>query len=101
MASRILNTMLRVSLGYSADSVPAELAEYLDLKLDAAASELRRINLLLSEDDPADRDLLVTYARWLYRKGNSGEARPPMLRQMINDRRVADATGGADCTIDH
>ena len=47
----------------------------------------------LDASDALDQQLIVMYAAWLYRKRVTGEGRPPMLQIIINDRKVAKATG--------
>lgn len=85
--------LLKANLGYTAGTTPAEVTLLLENDLAAARQDLQRIGIGIDDTDAADLNLLVMYAAWLYRKRVTGEGRPPMLQIIINDRKVAKATG--------
>lgn len=94
MATETSVALLKTSLG-RAGTLPKDIEELMASCLDAATIDLERDGIAVDEDNPADRNLLVMYARWLYQKRDTGEGKSRMLREAINDRKVSDATGGA------
>ena len=86
MASETAKALLRTSIGFI--TVPTDIDALLTHDLDAAASRLAKDGVPINEADPDDLDLLVMYARWLYRKRSSGEPMEPMLRYAINNGKI-------------
>ena len=92
MASLAAFNLLKADLGFT--NVPMEIRDLMNIRLDAAERELKRDGIVIDESDASDLLLLVMYASYLYRKRDSGERKPRMLRDAINDRKVVKATGG-------
>lgn len=84
--------LLQADLGFLAGTVPEPVQSVLASDLAAARGALSRAGLAADETEAEDLSLLVMYAAWLYRKRISGDPMPAMLRQAINDRKVAKAT---------
>lgn len=80
--------MLKVDLGITATAYDDRLAQYLTY----ARAEILREGITLSEDTGSttetldDANLQVMYAAWLWRKRDSGEGMPRMLRWAMNNR---------------
>lgn len=66
-------------------SVPKEREAYLTQQIEAAKSMIQREGITLT-DTPEDIQLVVMYAAWLYRKRNTGEGMPRMIRYALNNR---------------
>lgn len=66
-------------------TVPKEREAYLTQQIEAAKSMIQREGITLT-DTPEDIQLVVMYAAWLYRKRNTGEGMPRMIRYAINNR---------------
>lgn len=69
-------------------SVPKEREAYLTQQIEAAKSMIQREGITLT-DTPEDIQLVVMYAAWLYRKRNTGEGMPRMIRYAINNRVIS------------
>lgn len=95
MASETAKTLLCANLGFTVSTAPEAVLTLIGNDLDTAAADLGRIGITIDENVPADLNLLVMFAQWLYQKRKTGEGRPPMLKIQINDRKVAKATGGS------
>lgn len=76
-----LLTMLKVDLGITSEAYDTRLGTYLD----AAKAEIAREGIAL-DDTIGDCQLVVLYASWMWRKRDSGEAMPRMLRYRLNNR---------------
>ena len=85
---------LKTDLGFLGP-VPPGVEAFMRGKLAQAAAALSRAGLTLDLEDPADVQLLSSYAAHLYRHRDAGTALPPMLRDELHDRQVARSTGGA------
>ena len=66
-------------------TVPKEREAYLTQQIEAAKSMIQREGITLT-DTPEDIQLVVMYAAWLYRKRNTGEGMPRMIRYALNNR---------------
>lgn len=73
--------MLKVDLGISTTAYDERLLQYLK----TAAAELRREGVTLT-DSVDDGHLQIMYAAWMWRKRDTGEGLPRMLRWQINNR---------------
>ncbi len=93
MASEAALNLLKADLGFK--SPPWEIELLMHTRLNAAENALKRDGIEIDENDADDLLLLVMYASYLYRKRDSGERKPRMLRDAINDRKVEKATGGS------
>lgn len=75
--------MLKIDLGITASAYDDRLGQYLQ----SAKSEIEREGLTLSvSDDISDANIVIQYAAWLWRKRDTGEGMPRMLRWEINNR---------------
>lgn len=75
--------MLKVDLGISTTAYDARLAQYLS----SAQKEIEREGVTLSPATSVnDATLIIQYAAWLWRKRDTGEGMPRMLRWAMNNR---------------
>ena len=76
--------MLKVDLGISTTAYDNRLRQYLTSARDAIKIE----GITIDEDEPtvSDSNLIVMYAGWLWRKRDSAEGMPRMLRWQLNNR---------------
>lgn len=75
--------MLKIDLGITASAYDDRLGQYLQ----SAKSEIEREGLTLSvSDEVSDANIVIQYAAWLWRKRDTGEGMPRMLRWEINNR---------------
>ena len=75
--------MLKTDLGIKTQAYDGRLGQYLK----SAEAEIKRegVNLLPSTSVD-DANLIIQYAAWMWRKRDSGEGMPRMLRWAINNR---------------
>lgn len=79
-------TMLKVDLGISVDAYDARLTQYIG----AANAEIGREGITLSDESLDDCNLVIMFAAWMWRKRDSGEGMPRMLRYALNNRLFAE-----------
>ena len=79
-------TMLKVDLGISVDAYDARLTQYIG----AAKAEIGREGITLSDESLDDCNLVIMFAAWMWRKRDSGEGMPRMLRYALNNRLFAE-----------
>lgn len=76
-------TMLKIDLGISATAYDERLLQYIQ----AAEQEIIREGISFPDEPAIDDDqLVIMYAAWLWRKRDSGEGMPRMLRYALNNR---------------
>lgn len=81
--SQALLSMLKVDLGIMATTAYDErLGQYLE----NAAASIAEEGATLDLDELKDKQLVVMYAAWTWRKRESGEGMPRMLRYALNNR---------------
>ena len=75
--------MLKTDLGITTQAYDGRLGQYLK----SAEAEIKRegVNLLPSTSVD-DANLIIQYTAWMWRKRDSGEGMPRMLRWAINNR---------------
>lgn len=83
--------MLKIDLGITTTAYDARLTQYLQ----AAEKEIEREGVTLSLDNIDDENLQIMYAAWMWRKRDTGEGMPRMIRWQINNR-LFDMGGGSD-----
>ena len=84
-----LLTMLKVDLGImSSTAYDERLRQYIT---SAKSYIVREGVLTLNASSPADAQLIVMYAAWLWRRRDTMEAMPPALRVALNDRKFREA----------
>lgn len=84
-----LLTMLKADLGIlSSTAYDARLTQYITSAMDY----IRREGVWsLNASSPADAQLIVMYAAWLWRRRDTMEGMPQMLRVALNDRKFREA----------
>lgn len=80
--------MLKIDLGITGTAYDDRLLQYLDF----ADNLIRREGADLT-DSLEDRQLVVVYAAWLWRRRDSGQEMPRMLRWMLNNRILSEKAG--------
>ena len=83
--------MLKIDLGITTTAYDERLTQYLQ----AAKNEIEREGVVLSFDSQDDDNLQIMYAAWMWRKRDTGEGMPRMIRWQINNR-LFDMGGGSD-----
>lgn len=73
--------MLKIDLGINTSAYDSRLTQYLA----SAKAEIEREGVKLTDSVP-DENLIVQYAAWMWRKRDSGEGIPRMIRWQINNR---------------
>ena len=80
---------LKIDLGIVTTAYDERLAEYLN----AAKTEIKRQGATLDLTDTDDAMLVVQYASWMWRKRDTGEGMPRMIRYALNNRIFAEKMG--------
>ena len=80
---------LKVDLGITTTAYDARLAQYIT----AAQSAIEIEGVELDSSSIADGNLVVMYAAWLWRKRDTGEGIPRMLRWQLNNRLFSQKVG--------
>lgn len=83
--------MLKIDLGITTTAYDERLTQYLQ----AAKNEIEREGVILSFDSQDDDNLQIMYAAWMWRKRDTGEGMPRMIRWQINNR-LFDMGGGSN-----
>lgn len=74
--------MLKVDLGISTDVYDSRLSQYLT----SAKDYIEREGITLDDSVISDGNLVIMYASWLWKKRDTGEGMPRMLRWNLNNR---------------
>lgn len=74
--------MVRIDLGINTDVYDGRLKQYIA----AATAEIEREGVHLSKTAVVDQNLIAQYAAWMWRKRDTGEGIPRMIRWQINNR---------------
>lgn len=82
MTSLELLDSLKVDLGIRTDAYDFRLGQYLQ----AAEKAIRQEGATLLLEDVGDCQLVIMYAAWLWRKRDSMDGMPRMLRYKLNNR---------------
>ena len=77
-----LLAMLKVDLGITTTAYDTRLTQYINSAKEMIGTE----GVTLDTTDMEDAQLVVMYAGWLWRKRDSGDAMPRMLRYTLNNR---------------
>ena len=72
---------LKIDLGITTTAYDVRLTAYLTRALE----EIEREGVTLS-DSVSDQNLVINYAAWMWRKRDTGEGIPRMIRWQINNR---------------
>ena len=81
--------MLKIDLGINTTAYDSRLTQYLA----TAKAEIEREGVKLTNSDP-DENLIVQYAAWMWRKRDTGEGIPRMIRWQINNRLFGGEANG-------
>ena len=81
MSDEMMLSMLKVDLGIITNAYDTRLSQYLSYAKKEIGGE--GVTLTSSSDDST---LIIMYAAWLWRKGDTGEGMPRMIRWMLNNR---------------
>lgn len=84
MTDAELLTMLRADL----QNPPGLQNDYLDFLIKSAKEQIAEKGITLDDSAIKDSHLIIMYASWLYRKRNSNEGMPRMLRYALHSRLV-------------
>ena len=79
-------TMLKVDLGITTDAYDTRLAQYIE----SAQTEITREGATLDTTAAGDMQLIVMYAAWMWRRRDSMDGMPRMLRYQLNNRIFAE-----------
>ena len=75
--------MLKIDLGITTTKYDARLAQYLE----SAKAEIEREGVnFASSLSVEDSNIIIQYAAWMWRKRDTGEGMPRILRWLINNR---------------
>ena len=77
-----LLTTVKTDLGIKATAYDTRLTQYIK----SAKSAVEREGASLSSESVEDLQLVAMYAGWLWRKRDSGEGMPRMLRYALNNK---------------
>lgn len=91
MTDELMLSMLKISLGIVTTAYDQRLAQCLK----TAKAEIEREGAALSAGSVSDCNLIIQYAEWMWRKRESGEGMPRMIRWQINNR-IFDMGGGSN-----
>lgn len=89
-----LLTMLKVDLGIRNTTLYDE--RFGQLLAAARAAIIAEGASTLDASDPEDQELIVLYAAWLWRRRDSMDGMPRMLRLKLNNRVFREAASGDD-----
>lgn len=78
-SSEILLPYLKIDLGITTTAYDSRLTQYIEY----AQAEIQREGVTLGSGDD---QLVVMYAAWLWRRRDSGDGMPRMLRYALNNR---------------
>lgn len=81
MTNSELLAMLKIDCGITTTAFDERLAQYVE----TAKAEITREGATLA-DTASDSQLIVMYAAWLWRKRDTGEGMPRMLRYALNQK---------------
>ena len=81
-----LLTALKIDLGLVTNAYDSRLNEYID----AAKTEIKRQGATLDLTDTDDAMIVVQYASWMWRRRDTGEGMPRMVRYALNNRIFAE-----------
>ena len=82
--------MLKIDLGITTTAYDNRLQQYLD----SAKAEIEREGATLNATVLGDAQLIVMYAAWMWRRRDTMEGMPRMLRYALNNRIFAEKVSG-------
>ena len=81
-------TMLKIDLGITGTAFDERLCQYLD-----SATQMIETEGITLTNSQEDQQLVVSYAAWLWRRRDSGNGMPRMLRYLLNNRLFKEKAG--------
>lgn len=85
-------SLLKANLGYYGTDIPPDMLSYLQSLMTYAWTDFLRMGIRLKPGEISDDMDQVTFAAWMYRKGVNGEGKTQMLKDIIRNRQVLNAT---------
>ncbi len=82
--------MLRTDLGITTNKYDVRLYQYIE----GAEGLIKEEGINLDLDNIKDQQLVVSYAAWMWRRRDSMEGMPRMLRWQMNNRLMSQKMGG-------
>lgn len=82
--------MLKVDLGIVTSAYDTRLTQYISY----AKQSIKEEGATLDLSSVADMQLVVMYAGWLWRRRDTGEGMPRMLRYALNNKVLGGKTNG-------
>lgn len=86
----VLLEMLKIDLGIMSSVYDSRLTRYLE----SAVANIIREGASIDITKADDAQLAVMYAAWMWRRRDSGEGMPRMLRWALNNRIFSEKMGG-------
>lgn len=89
--AEVMLGMLKIDLGISTNAYDSRLGQYIT----SAQAEVSREGVSFPETLTLDdMQLIVMYAAWMWKRRESGDGMPRMVRYLLNNRIVAQKMGG-------
>lgn len=89
--AEVMLGMLKIDLGISTTAYDSRLGQYIT----SAQAEVSREGVSFPETLTLDdMQLIVMYAAWMWKRRESGDVMPRMVRYLLNNRIVAQKMGG-------
>lgn len=92
MTDEQMLSSLKIDLGYKTNAYDTRLGEYLK----GAKVRIEREGITLSVTDTDHCNVIIMYAAWLWRKRDTGEGMPRMLRYELNQLIFSQKAGETD-----
>lgn len=77
--------MLRTDLGITTNKYDVRLYQYIE----SAQKMIETEGITVDDTDPQDQQLVVSYAAWMWRRRDTMEGMPRMLRWQLNNRLMS------------
>ena len=84
--------LLKANLGFYDTTIPDDLDTYLRQLLEYAHDDFARMGIHLKSGTISDDMDQMTDAAWMYRSGVNGSGKNEMLKAIIRNRQVQNAT---------
>ena len=77
--------MLRTDLGITTNKYDVRLYQYIE----SAQKMIETEGITIDYTDPQDQQIVVSYAAWMWRRRDTMEGMPRMLRWQLNNRLMS------------
>lgn len=77
--------MLRTDLGITTNKYDIRLYQYIE----SAQKMIETEGITIDDTDPQDQQIVVSYAAWMWRRRDTMEGMPRMLRWQLNNRLMS------------